>query len=467
MTKSTTITFALVFRALVALAALGIWSADTWAEAAEIQKNLLRGSGEPPQKQTRIINGNTVYDDRYPYFSLMYGRGMCGGVLISPTLVLTAAHCDGAASILRIGAYESPRDAEYIEIRSTLIHPDYTRSRFDMDIMIYQLKKKSTHPYIRLNPDKIKNGDFYVVGFGDTDAGSALTLSSTLQEVELKYVDNDTCDDGHGGNGEILDDMMCVEGKDADSCIGDSGGPLILKGDSPEEDSLVGIVSWGRECAMKGVPGVYARISYFYDWIIDTVCDEFPEDSPPYMGCRYTHSPTKNPTEQPSKRPTRPPTNYPTVSPTIYTETNATNATKVNSTLVDSIVVLPTEFNVTEVNATDVNATDVNATDVNATEGNLTVSTHSEEPVSGPTLKPTRLPTTAPIPNPPNALEVASFVSWEFVSLSECEGHCTLDAQCKGDLVCFKRSLSGDIPGCAPGKIGLNVDVCVDPFFLP
>lgn len=150
----------------------------------------------------------------------MYGRGMCGGVLISPRLVLTAAHCAGAANILRIGAYESFRDAEYIAIQKTIVHPNYERFRFDMDIMIYQLQRESTHPYIKLNPNQIKKGDFYVIGFGDTDKGTALSLSPTLQEVGLSYVDSDKCDEGHGGNGEITKDMMCAEGKDADSCIG-------------------------------------------------------------------------------------------------------------------------------------------------------------------------------------------------------------------------------------------------------
>ena len=73
---------------------------------------------------------------------------------------------------------------------------------------------------------------------------------------------------------------------------------MIKKGDSIDEDRLVGLVSWGRECAQEGTPGVYARISFFYDWIVETVCDNFPEDSPPYMECTtpdVTSAPTKEP----------------------------------------------------------------------------------------------------------------------------------------------------------------------------
>merc|ERR1711937_1085154 len=83
---------------------------------------------------------------------------------------------------------------------------------------------------------------------------------------------------------------MCVAGDDKDSCIGDSGGPLIRKGSGIDRDTLVGLVSWGRECAEDGVPGVYSRISYFYDWIVETVCEEFEDDAPPYMECESSSS---------------------------------------------------------------------------------------------------------------------------------------------------------------------------------
>ncbi len=50
------------------------------------------------------------------------------------------------------------------------------------------------------------------------------------------------------------------------------GGPLVVRGDNPEDDVQVGIVSWGVGCA--DMPGVFSRISETYDWTIETVCDE-------------------------------------------------------------------------------------------------------------------------------------------------------------------------------------------------
>ena len=65
---------------------------------------------------------------------------------------------------------------------------------------------------------------------------------------------------------------------------GDSGGPLFIKGHSYKEDELVGIVSWGRGCADQRFPGVYARISFFYDWIVHTGC-KLSDNPPEYFDC--------------------------------------------------------------------------------------------------------------------------------------------------------------------------------------
>ena len=172
------------------------------------------------QRAPRIINGQDVVSFRYPYFSLMYGRGLCGGVLISPRLVLSAAHCDGAANDFQVGAYKDKSDGDHVNIRSAIIHPEYDTTEFDMDIMIIQLEEKSNNPYIKLDKEEIDGGTFTVLGFGDMDKESPIELANTLQEVELHYVTNKKCDKGHGGNGEVMEDMMCVEALDKDSCIG-------------------------------------------------------------------------------------------------------------------------------------------------------------------------------------------------------------------------------------------------------
>jgi len=205
---------------------LGLWSVvGTYAQ--DYYGNVLRGNGELPKRKPelpkrrpRIINGEDVLEYRYPYYSLMLGEGLCGGVLIAPRLVLSAAHCKNADDQFRVGAFEDMNDGHHVSIRSAVMHPEYDRSRFDHDIMIFQLDDDADHPYITLEREEIDEGYFTVLGFGDTNKGAPLELSPRLQEVELEYVDNETCDDGHGGNGEVLEDMMCVAGDDKDSCIG-------------------------------------------------------------------------------------------------------------------------------------------------------------------------------------------------------------------------------------------------------
>jgi len=252
--------------------------------------NNLRGlsmvNTNPLQPTPRIINGNEVNEARYPYFSLMYGRSMCGAVLIGPRLVLSAAHCQNAATSVRVGAWEGTSDGTQIGIRNVIVHPEYSDFGYDHDIMIMQLEESvADYPYIQLERAEVTGGSFVVIGFGDTDIGPGLSLSNVLQEVELEYVDNDDCDDGHGGNGDVMEDMLCAAGPQRDSCIGDSGGPLIARGDDVAEDRLVGLVSWGRGCALPGYAGVYARISYFYEWITQMACINFPDDVPAYINC--------------------------------------------------------------------------------------------------------------------------------------------------------------------------------------
>lgn len=97
------------------------------------------------------------------------------------------------------------------------------------------------------------------IGFGTTSSGGS--VSSRLLEATVDYVSNTECATAYSGTGTIVDDsQICGASPGKDACQGDSGGPFIVKC-ANEEDTLVGVVSWGIGCASPDFPGVYGRVS--------------------------------------------------------------------------------------------------------------------------------------------------------------------------------------------------------------
>lgn len=144
--------------------------------------------------------------------------------MIGPRLVLSAAHCSSSDTRFRVGARTGTSYEAMISIQDSIIHPDYSSSQFPNDIMMFYLDEATNQSYIQPEQNAITGGTFTVIGLGDTDPGSSLNFASVLQEVEVDYVDNDTCDDEYKGFGPVTDDMLCASGPDRDACAGDSGG---------------------------------------------------------------------------------------------------------------------------------------------------------------------------------------------------------------------------------------------------
>ena len=243
-----------------------------------------------------IISGDAVGPDRHPYFALMNDNGLCGAVLIASKFVLTAAHCVGSDDDFEIGISErlstlfsgnsDSGGTEYPWTR-LVVHPDYNPMTVDSDIAIYELADElpvGSLPPIRLGREPVtRDGtDMTVIGFGDTDPGPASSIPTKLLETTIDYVNTEECEDLMGDT--ITDGMLCGFRRGEDSCQGDSGGPLFLKGDTIEQDSLIGLVSWGYECA-GDTPGVYTRISNYYDWIVETMCFLDSDNVPDYVDC--------------------------------------------------------------------------------------------------------------------------------------------------------------------------------------
>lgn len=236
--------------------------------------------------ESNVVGGDLAPRDRYPYLACVFRRTLrptCGGSLIAPNLVLSAGHCAEVAVFIGLGVYNvddaldpSNEEIELFEIIKTHVHPLYNDRTLDYDLAIFELKSDSMYPPVRFNKNAIvpTNGDaLTIMGWGaesfrDVQAGF---YPWVLHSATVTYMDQHLCARRFTSR-QLSRTMMCAMGEDGqDTCVGDSGGPLIKEGKSPVEDLLVGVVSWGKRCSHPYYPGVYSRIAMneVYNWITD------------------------------------------------------------------------------------------------------------------------------------------------------------------------------------------------------
>lgn len=237
-------------------------------------------------KDTRIVNGVNASMDRYPYMVSMKGIGghFCGGSLIAPDMVLSAAHCKGMVTLVWVNLHSqsnsSSSTAERFRVRREYPHKLWqSSSKFSEDVMVLKLGGQSSHPYIQLNTDPqvpAAQSNLTVTGWGTDNEWAFGQSPDILQETQETYTPNAQCINittteaaietlvGHNRTnstttnnnftlldtyeGLITDDMLCAIGHETGSCFGDSGGPLITQ-NSQGQDIQVGVVSWGFQCA--------------------------------------------------------------------------------------------------------------------------------------------------------------------------------------------------------------------------
>jgi trypsin len=264
--------------------------------------------------KNRIIGGEKATEGRYGYAVSLadsYGH-FCGGSLIAPDVVLSAAHCAGGTYQAIINRHNvTTQDGDAIDVVIEMPHPQYDDDTVDNDFMLLFLNRSTTE-----SVTPVKVGDAFVgagvnvtvVGWGDFDPDQDESeLAEELMEVEVLSISNAECDAAESNetdweydyNGEITDNMMCAKDPGQDACQGDSGGPLVIRSD--DGDVQVGVVSWGIGCAHADFPGVYARVSAQYEWIRRQVCNN-SADPPAYFDCDNV-PPTEAPTAAPTMDP--------------------------------------------------------------------------------------------------------------------------------------------------------------------
>ena len=147
---------------------------------------------------------------------------------------------------------------------------------FFVDVAIFELdgESKLHQPISALDYNSNnywKDHNLVVTGHGATKFDS-YSLSTMQLYTEVKVFSRDDCKFKYGKQ-RISGTMMCASSFGKDACQGDSGGPLIAKGKTPNDDVIVGLVSWGLGCADRRYPGVYTDISSVRSWIERVSCE--------------------------------------------------------------------------------------------------------------------------------------------------------------------------------------------------
>ncbi|XP_050307872.1 trypsin 3A1-like [Anthonomus grandis grandis] len=227
----------------------------------------------------RIVGGETTTIDRVPYTVglLRNGALICGGVLIGPRTVLTAAHCVAPSVIsnvallnIRSGSSTHNNGGLRIAVTRMISHPLYRDCWWcepDYDIAVLELASNAIATGLPASVISMyeQNADFNagtyatVAGWGATTEGGA--GSTQLRKVNVPVVGNAECARVYGS---IISSRTICAGYPAggrDACQGDSGGPFVIN------NRLAGVVSFGAGCARPGFPGVYASVPGYRQWI--------------------------------------------------------------------------------------------------------------------------------------------------------------------------------------------------------
>ena len=229
-----------------------------------------------------IINGQRTYKS---FFAMtlderggQYFRGVCGATLIGKRWLLTAGHCISnyykndlrdKLDAVYIGAHapwaakkNGGKPFERIAVKNVYEHPFHrTGAANSYDLALIELVRDSRFTPISVKSLDLSNGaKVKVLGLGQTSYGGP--KSKDLLQVSVQYVEQCT----RVGSSNVDDTMFCAGGRGrGDSCGGDSGGPAI------HQKSLIGVVSWGHKCNVKGSPGVYAKLDI--EWMRKYVPD--------------------------------------------------------------------------------------------------------------------------------------------------------------------------------------------------
>ncbi|NWS53792.1 CTRC protein, partial [Chunga burmeisteri] len=239
----------------------------------------------PPLLGTRVVGGEDARAPSGPWqISLQYSRAgawhhTCGGTLIAPNWVLTAAHCISSSQTYRVVLgkqvllEENEPGSVAVGVDKIIVHEKWNSFFIVNDIALIKLatsvgESESIQPACLPPAGQILENNYpcYVTGWGRLWTNGP--LADVLQQALLPVVDYDICSQRDWWGSNVRPTMVCAGGDGVVSgCNGDSGGPLNCQRQGLWE--VAGIVSFGSGlgCNTAKKPTVFTRVSAYIDWI--------------------------------------------------------------------------------------------------------------------------------------------------------------------------------------------------------
>lgn len=226
--------------------------------------------------EPRIIGGyvDSIQDLKY-LVQVATKDSICGGSLITTRWVITAAHCVHNVNLNDLRIYggtseQGDQNAVTRLVNLVAIPKEFNMKTMNMDVAALLLDQDMTGNNIgtiALASQTVPPGRrVKVSGWGATNPNSSAT-SRQLHSVVIPMWSKAACRAAYRGKQRIYRSMICAaKPNERDSCDGDSGGPMVYRGE------LVGIVSYGYKCA-SSLPGVYTSVPYIRRWFLDILAE--------------------------------------------------------------------------------------------------------------------------------------------------------------------------------------------------